>query len=318
MECRICGNSEGNKSYLIREMMFGMPDRFEYFQCAGCGCLQIAGPPVDIERFYPSGYYSYGVPASAPFLKRIDKGIRNRLAFYSGASSLLSPLAGNFNRQPLHAVGRTGVTRESSILDVGCGAGSLLLSLARMGFANLTGADPFIPHDIDHGNGVKVLKRTIGDLTGTWDLVMFNHSFEHIPDPDNALASAARILKPDGICLIRIPTVSSHAWEHYGVNWVQIDAPRHLFLHSVESMELLAHRAGFEVADIGYDSSILQFYGSEQLIRGIPYLSEQSFAVNRKGSIFTAAEIREFRRRAKILNAEGRGDQAAFFLRRKG
>lgn len=298
--------------------MLGLPDEFDYFQCASCGCLQIADPPADLERFYPTQYYSYGLPDEPRLLKRIDKGIRNRLAFHSGASSLLSPLRGRFNRQPLHAVGRTGVRRDSAILDVGCGAGSLLLSLAGMGFTSLTGVDPYIPHDLDHGNGVKILKRTIDELTGTWDLVMFNHSFEHVPDPAAAIGAVTRILNPGGVCLIRIPTVSSHAWEHYGVNWVQIDAPRHLFLHSVESMAILARRAGFEIADIAYDSSILQFYGSEQLLRGIPYLSEQSFAINRKGSIFSAAEIREFRRRSRQLNAERRGDQAAFFLRKTG
>lgn len=317
MVCRVCGNSEGNTRYLIGEMMLGLPDRFEYFQCTACGCLQIAESPADIERFYPVGYYSYGIPEVAPLLKRIDKGIRNRLAFHTAASLLLSPLAGSFSRQPLHAVARTGVQRESAILDVGCGAGSLLLALAGMGFTNLTGADPYIPSDLDHGNGVKVFKRTLGELTGAWDLIMFHHSFEHIPDPDSALADAARLLKPGGTCLIRIPTVSSHAWEHYGINWVQIDAPRHLFLHSVKSMEILARRNGLETTGIAYDSSILQFYGSEQLLKGIPYLSDRSFAVNRKGSIFTAAQIREFRRRSKQLNADGRGDQAAFFLRRK-
>jgi SAM-dependent methyltransferase len=298
--------------------MLGLPDRFDYFQCAACRCLQIFEPPADIDRFYPSGYYSYNVSKSPPFFKRVDRGVRNRLAFYSAVSPLLSPFAGSFSRQPLHAIARTGVNRESRIIDIGCGAGSLLLSLSQMGFSNLTGADPYIPQDLDHGNGVRVLKRRIDELTDTWDLVMFNHSFEHIPDPAIALKSVARILKDNGTCLIRIPTVSSYAWDHYGINWVQIDAPRHLFLHSVESMKLLAHQAGFELTEISYDSSILQFYGSEQLMQGIPYMSEQSFAINRKRSIFSAAEIREFRRKAKILNAQHRGDQAAFFLRKKG
>lgn len=317
MKCRICGNIDGNKSYLVREMMLGLPDEFNYFQCAICRCLQISEPPEDIERFYPSGYYSYNVQATSPLLKRLNRGIRNRMAFYSAVSPFLKIFASSFNRQPLHTIAKTGVKKDSSIIDIGCGAGSLLLALGEMGFSNLTGADPYIQQDLDYGNGVKVLKHRIDELSGNWDLVMFNHSFEHIPDPVEALKFVARVLKQEGTCLIRIPTVSSYAWEHYGVNWVQIDAPRHLFLHSVNSIELLAHQAGFEVTGISYDSSIMQFYGSEQLMKGIPYMSEKSFAINRKGSIFTADDIRKFRDKAKALNAQQYGDQAAFFLRRK-
>jgi SAM-dependent methyltransferase len=317
VKCRICGNNDDNKSYLIKEMMFGLPDQFDYFQCAECNCLQISEQPKDMERFYSSGYYSYNVPVAAPLLKRLNRILRNRMAFYSAVSPFMKPFAVFFDRQPLHIIARTGVNRDSSILDVGCGAGSLLLSLRDIGFSNLTGADPYIQKDLDHGNDVKILKSGIDELSGKWDLVMFNHSFEHIPNPAGALKSVARILKEDGTCLIRIPTVSSFAWNHYGVNWVQIDAPRHLFLHSVKSIELLAQKGGFELADIVYDSSIMQFYGSEQLVQGIPYMSERSFAINRKESIFTHSDIKKFRERAKALNIQHLGDQAAFFLRRK-
>lgn len=317
MKCRICGNIDDNKSYLVKEMMLGLPDQFDYFQCAACNCLQISEPPKDMERFYSSGYYSYNVPVAVPLLKRLNRNLRNRMAFYSAVSPLLKPFAGFFDRQPLHSIARTGVSRDASILDVGCGAGSLLLALRDIGFSNLTGADPYIQKDLDHGNGVKILKRRIDELSGKWDLVMFNHSFEHIPDPAKALESVARILKQDGTCLIRIPTVSSFAWDNYGVNWVQIDAPRHLFLHSVKSIELLAQHGGFELSDIVYDSSIMQFYGSEQLVQGINYMSERSFAINRKVSIFTPSDIRKFRKKAKRLNIQHLGDQAAFFLHRK-
>lgn len=317
MKCRICENTAHNKSYRVKEMMLGLQDQFDYFQCSECNCLQISQPPEDIERFYPSGYYSYNVTAPSTLIKKLNRNFRNRLAFYSAVTPLLQPFASSFNRQPLHTIAKTGVKKDSKIIDIGCGSGSLLLALGEIGFSNLTGADPYIQKDLDYENNIKILKRRIEELSGRWDLVMFNHSFEHIPDPAGALTSAAQILNPNGICLIRIPTVSSYAWEHYGVNWVQIDAPRHIFLHSTKSIELLAQQTGFEIAEIVYDSSILQFYGSEQLMSGIPYMSEKSFAINRKESKFTAGEIQQFKRKAKMLNAQHRGDQAAFFLRRK-
>src|SRR5262245_28570152 len=56
--CRICRNSDGNQTYQVREMMFGLLDVFPYVECAQCGCLQIQTIPADMARFYPGKYYS--------------------------------------------------------------------------------------------------------------------------------------------------------------------------------------------------------------------------------------------------------------------
>jgi hypothetical protein len=108
---------------------------------------------------------------------------------------------------------------------------------------------------------------------------------------------------------VRIPTVSSEAWEEYREYWVQLDAPRHLYLHSVESLSRLARLVGLRVDKVTYDSTALQFEGSELYRRG-GTLRELS------ASTFTRRERREFSRRAKRLNATNRGDQAAFLLTR--
>jgi 2-polyprenyl-3-methyl-5-hydroxy-6-metoxy-1,4-benzoquinol methylase len=48
-----------------------------------------------------------------------------------------------------------GVSRSARILDLGCGNGSLIASLADIGFPTVLGADPFIPQDIIHSNGAR-------------------------------------------------------------------------------------------------------------------------------------------------------------------
>ena len=57
MICKICTNSENNRAYQIREMMFGFRDEFTYFECARCGCLQIAEIPSNMDRYYPATYF---------------------------------------------------------------------------------------------------------------------------------------------------------------------------------------------------------------------------------------------------------------------
>jgi hypothetical protein len=182
------------------------------------------------------------------------------------------------------------------------------------GFERVLGVDPYVEKDRQQASGLRVLKRSLQQVGGEWDLIMFHHSFEHMPDPLEMLQHTAAILSKDGCCLIRIPTVSSYAWGHYKECWVQLDAPRHLFLHSVTSIQLLAAKAGLRVKEVIYDSTEFQFWGSEQYLRDVPLNAEQSYAKCPSGSIFSDAQIQSFRVRADWLNQHGEGDQAAFYL----
>ena len=121
---------------------------------------------------------------------------------------------------------------------------------------------------------------------------------------------------PDGICLIRIPIVSSRVWEDYGTNWVEFDPPRHLYLHSLKSIKLLASKAGLEVFDIQYDTTAFEFYGSEMYARGIPLTDENSPWINTNSSLFTNEEMDGFTALADKVNQAGQSGRAAFFLRK--
>ena len=52
-----------------------------------------------------------------------------------------------------------------------------------LGFTNLTGIDPFLESDIYYPNGVKVLRKGISELEGTYKVIMLHHSFEHMSEP---------------------------------------------------------------------------------------------------------------------------------------
>lgn len=319
MNCRICDNTSRNSTYDVQEKLFGLSDVFTYFECASCGCLQIKEIPADMARYYPESYYSYNITPTKQngnSLKKLQTRLKDTYAVFNKGliGKLLFAVS---SKSVLRSLSRINLTLESRIVDVGCGSGALLYSLKNIGFNNLLGADPFIGADFTYPNGLTIRTQTVADVEGEWDLVMFHHSFEHVADPLETLQSVAKLLADGGVCLLRFPTVSSYAWEHYRTNWVQLDAPRHFYLHSLDSIRLLAEKAGLHLEKVVYDSTLLQFYGSEQYEKGIPYLSEESFAINPKRSIFTAAQIRSFKKKAKALNRENRGDQVAVYLRKK-
>lgn len=315
MQCRICGSKGEHRVYTAKEMMLGLRDEHRYFQCADCGCLQIEAIPDNLAAYYPSNYYSYSAPSTANKFKQQLLCQRDYYAV-TGKSLLghaLSIVAPNSKLSTLRPV---QLKRDSRILDVGCGAGLLLNSLREAGFTQLLGLDPFNADTVRYPNGLVIEKRDIFSETGEWDLIMFHHSFEHLVEQQKTLEQAQKLLAKQGTVLLRVPTVSSYAWQHYGVNWSQLDAPRHLFLHSVDSIKKLAEQTGFRVSQIHYDSNAFQFWGSEQYEQDIALRSEHSWAENPANSPFTKEQIKQFEHRARELNALNKGDQAAFYLRK--
>lgn len=313
--CRICGNSEGMIAYRPREMMFGTRQRFDYFQCGACGCLQIADIPEDLGRYYPADYFSFQDHhrLARGRLWRWSESARVGCAFRPSTAWL-----GALLRPPGYMawVRQAGIMRDDPVLDIGCGSGKLLVRLGLGGFTDCTGIDPYLAGDIVYNARVRVLKRELPEFARTtaprFGLVMLHHAFEHMRDPHGTLDDASRLLRPGGCLLIRIPLADSYAWETYREDWVQLDAPRHLYLHTQASMRLLAGLHGFVVERVLHDSGPTQILGSELYRHDIPLTAGK----DRKTQIITASARKAAARLSDELNCTGRGDQAAFFLRR--
>jgi len=298
----------------FREMMFGSRDVFEYLECAKCKCVQIAAIPVSMSKYYPASYHSFAPLAPRNRFRGLGAKLRDRYAV-SGRGALGKYLSRRFPPDAaLASLSALDLNHATRILDVGCGSGMLLNALGDLGFRSLLGIDPFLAADIDRGSGVRLMRKTIHEVEGEFDVIMFHHSFEHLADPEESLKAARLRLSPRGHCLIRMPIVSSYAWRHYGKDWVQLDAPRHFYIHSIDSVRILADRAGFEVSKLVYDSTAFQFWASEQYALDIPLYDPRSYAVAPRSSIFTGKQIAAFEKRACELNAARLGDQACFYL----
>jgi SAM-dependent methyltransferase len=319
-ECRICANARDNRTIVAREMMFGFGDRFEYFECAACGCVQISEVPPDLSRYYPEGYYSYRSveePTSGAGLRGYVRRqlFRLKASRRRGVRRLSTRLFGP--NIVADWVAPASLRTNQAVLDVGCGAGRDLMLMAQYGFSNLTGVDKYIPSSFTYGNGVQIRKCGLEDVAEQYDFVMLHHCFEHLPNPRETLRHIHRVLRPNRYALVRIPLARSYAWRTYGADWVQLDAPRHLYLHTVESMKILAEQVSLRIAQVIYDSTEFQFWGSEQYRRGI-YLTDERSHWCQRGDVFTEAEMSAFRVQADALNQRGEGDQACFYLFKNG
>lgn len=300
----------------VRNMKGKSDSPFTYFRCTGCGCLQIREVPGDLARYYQDDYYSFS-PVSDR--KLYDRGLKKHLRRATSTMALSGGALGGLVRRlfsiPEHYVWFriAGVDKTSRILDSGCGAGSLLVRIRKEGFTGAVGADPFIPAEIRYPNGLVIMKKSLAEIgeSSSFDFIMMNHSFEHIPDQGSAMGELGRLLKPSGAVMLRVPLSSSTAWERYGGDWVQLSPPEHLYLHTEKSMALLAERYGFRVKEVLYDSLGFQFWASELVSRGVPLQDHRKEAVR-----FSKKEMERFEAEARKANAERKGDMACFFLER--
>jgi SAM-dependent methyltransferase len=296
-------------------MQFGFKDKFEYIKCSNCESLALTRIPSDLSRYYPGNYYS--------FLKTDDSKIKIFIKKMRARSILNNKFPINkifiylFGLPPfIQWIQNLNIRQADPILDVGCGSGFILKDMYYAGFTNLTGIDPYINKNQSQSENIKFLKTTIYDIKDKFKLIMYNHSLEHTYKPLMELNRAKNLLLEDGIILIRIPVVNSYIWDKYNTNWVQIDAPRHIFVPSRKGMEILCDRAGLKIFKISYDSNEFQFWGSEQYQNGIPLEDNSSYLRNPSKSIFDKKTIKEYHKLSLSLNEQQKGDQACFYLKK--
>jgi SAM-dependent methyltransferase len=306
-------------------MMFGTGSAFRYDECAGCGSLRLAEPPADLAPYYPADYYSVDVDPEValgrPPVRQFAAAMARSVLLGGGRSAALARRV--VRRRQFHtlltllaSVRLAGLPHgaQTRILDVGCGSGVLAYALSLGGLRDVTGSDPFMTADRTLDTGVELLRRDLADVEGRYDLVMFHHSLEHVPDPDRTLEDALGRLVPGGRLLVRMPTVSSLAYRRYDADWVQLDAPRHLTVLSRAGVEQLAARHGLTVLSAVDDSTSFQFWGSEQVRLGVPLTAPTSQMMNPSASPFDRAQVSAWEHEAAALNATGEGDQVAWVL----
>ncbi len=238
-----------------------IPGRWTVVECAGCRLVshEPFPRPHELARLYPDDYYAYLTPA-APAR---PGGIAQRLRHWLDEVHL------DLRRPPwplrllvwpllLHK-SIYGYARHlrhlprGRLLDVGCGDGAFLLKARRMGFA-VEGLEPGAPpnHALDAA-GIALHRVTLAELAdrdGAFDVITLNHVFEHLPDPEAALARLRGLLGPAGRLLVRMPRTDHFLWRRWRGHWFGLELPRHLYLYNPANFTCLARRCGLRVTSI--------------------------------------------------------------------
>lgn len=289
--CRVC-DSEVGVLHRVREMALGTRDEFLYFECSQCGCLSLTEIPIDLDSYYPPSSHTTRHPI-------VSKARYLRNAVY------LSPLSFLVNWKKYHdldLIRNAHLDKGRSLLDVDCGMGNLIGDLRELGF-DAHGIDPYIRTEVKDKFGVRVERKALADVDRTYDVILFRNSLEHMPI--QTLQQAREKMMCNGVCIARIPLMG-WAWRTYTTDWVQLNAPRHLFIHSTKSFAMLAEKSGFRIEKIIFDSNEFQFWVSDWYQQGVPLAKIMKP---------TRSQRKRMLRIARSLNLKQEGDCAQFYLK---
>lgn len=174
---------------------------------------------------------------------------------------------------------RRNFTKNSLILEVGCGDGKISRWLSSKGFRveaidKSSSAIEIAKIPISKANyicgDVFSLKRS----DHYYDAVFSLHVIEHVEKVENNLKEICRILKKEGKLIIRIPNSDSLEARLAGKDWFHWDEPYHLHHWTADEAVEMLKKAGFKKvkADFGLLEfkqvlfySILSYLGIEKL-----------------------------------------------------
>jgi SAM-dependent methyltransferase len=227
--CPLCGSSLDGLALPARDRWFGLGGDFEVRECTHCQ-LGVTCPRPAVETL--SAYYPPEYDAWRPSRGPIGL-VRHALAQIRAS---LPPFGALKRRKP------------GALLDVGCGRGDLAATFARAGWrsAGLDISPAAVAAAREAGVDARVgTVETAPWPDGTFDVILMNHSLEHMPDPLAALRRARGLLRSGGTLVVAVPNWGSWQRRRFGTYWTPLDVPRHLTHFSSHALHLAARQAGF-------------------------------------------------------------------------
>lgn len=257
--CPVCGSTDaGFLFHHTLTLIEGHPLPNEYklaiCRCCGLGYQQNVGEKTAYDKYYK--HLSKYATSFSP-LTEADK--------FSSLATVLQRFFPN---------------KQTSILDVGCGAGAFLAKLQQIGYTNLSGMDPnpLCVETVSRSLGIDV--RT-GILSAppfplaSFDLVISTGVLEHLVDPAHDLYSFSKLLALGGAVFVVVPDASRY------VDF--LDAPfqdfniEHINHFSLKTLDTLFAKQGWSSVALGQDVSIQTDKWSEPILWG---LFKQASAIN--------------------------------------
>ncbi len=233
--CDHCGATEERVLFEGPDRLLHLPGTFRVVECLRCGWIRQNPRPTaeTISYYYPPDYVSFirAIEDEPRLWRRWDRryGILKR----------------RWAVERLHPKGR--------LLDVGCATGIFLHEMQQAGW-DVVGIEPNL-NAADYARrrfGLQIYigtLRQVGLPSAAFDVITLWDVLEHLPTPWADLVEVHRLLKDNGLLVIRIPNLESLEARLFGPFWLGWDLPRHLYLFPRRALVAGLSELGFTVEE---------------------------------------------------------------------
>lgn len=231
--CPICGSAAEPSIHATDDNHRVSSNVFSYARCPDCRTVFLTNPPDDLARYYEADYYD--IP-SLDRLSNLAAKDPNKIEIvdrFAGGKRLLEigPAFGVFAYQAK----QRGYDVDVIEMDERCCA--YLSDQVGVGVTRSDAPDKALAALPEH------------DVIALW------HVLEHLHGIPRVLEAAAANLRPGGILVIATPNPDAAQFGLMGSRWPHLDAPRHLALIPMQTLQDLGAKTGLEAAFVTTDDS---------------------------------------------------------------
>lgn len=235
VSCNLCGRDNPKVLLSLPDFLLNRRDKCNNIvECQSCGLVYQNPRPIfdEILEHYPPEYESYisseDRETNILFKQMIQYGLSKRANYI------------------------TKYSKQGRLLDVGCATGVFLNGMRTRGRWDLFGVEL-------NNTAAQVARDKFGlnIFTGTiqqaslpseyFDVVTLWDVLEHLYDPTEALEEVKRVLRKNGILVLRVPNGNCRDVSLFGKYWAGYDSPRHLYVFTPETIRELLKKSGFRV-----------------------------------------------------------------------
>ena len=151
--------------------------------------------------------------------------------------------------------------RGGICLEIGCSNG-VFLDLFKEKKYETWGVEPSGSAKVAKRKGHKIINAIFEEAKlpeDYFDLVIFNHTLEHMDNPVEVLKKVHKILKKDGIVFIDVPNFGSLSSKILGKRWPYLLPKEHKHQFTKESLTRLLREAGFDIVHWESRSGIFEY-----------------------------------------------------------
>ena len=204
--CPVCSNRKGNVLKTVRFYLPAkctLPSEYDVVSCTECGFTYADSSATQLDY---NDYYAT--------FNNYSEAVKTKKNYYDEISPLYKYFVEFLN-------GIDHISRDSAMIDIGCGGGNLLYLLRQSGYTNISGLDPS-QGSIDNlkSQGIpgyvgNIFDTTSEELKNRFDVVISTMVIEHIFDLNRYIDNLDSLVKDDGLIVVNCPAVETypdHLW----------------------------------------------------------------------------------------------------------